>query len=59
MKVIPGPTSRPRGYIYGRDGIREAYTTGRGIITLRAKAHVGEAAAAAARPSSSPSCRTR
>src|SRR5262249_21934515 len=25
---------------YGRAGIREAYTTGRGILTLRAKAHV-------------------
>jgi DNA gyrase subunit A len=40
MKVIPGPDFPTRGYIYGRTGIREAYTTGRGIITLRAKAHV-------------------
>jgi DNA gyrase subunit A len=40
MKVIPGPDFPTRGYIYGRGGIREAYTTGRGIITLRAKAHV-------------------
>jgi len=40
MKVIPGPDVPTRGYIYGRAGIREAYTTGRGIITLRAKAHV-------------------
>jgi DNA gyrase subunit A len=40
MKVIPGPDFPTRGYIYGRAGIREAYTTGRGIITLRAKAHV-------------------
>src|SRR5499427_6797593 len=40
MKVIPGPDFPTRGYIYGRSGIREAYTTGRGIITLRAKAHV-------------------
>src|SRR5256712_5107682 len=37
MKVIPGPDFPTRGYIYGRAGIREAYTTGRGIITLRAK----------------------
>src|ERR1700675_514116 len=40
MKVIPGPDFPTRGFIYGRAGIREAYTTGRGIITLRAKAHV-------------------
>ena len=40
MKVIPGPDFPTAGYIYGRNGIREAYTTGRGIITLRAKAHV-------------------
>jgi DNA gyrase subunit A len=40
MKAIPGPDFPTRGYIYGRAGIREAYTTGRGIITLRAKAHV-------------------
>ena len=40
MKLIPGPDFPTYGYIYGRAGIREAYTTGRGIITLRAKAHV-------------------
>src|SRR6266498_5141751 len=40
MKVVPGPDFPTHGYIYGRNGIREAYTTGRGIITLRAKAHV-------------------
>jgi DNA gyrase subunit A len=40
MKLIPGPDFPTAGYIYGRGGIREAYTTGRGTITLRAKAHV-------------------
>jgi DNA gyrase subunit A len=40
MKVIPGPDFPTAAYIYGRNGINEAYTTGRGIITLRAKAHV-------------------
>ena len=40
MKVIPGPDFPTAAFIYGRNGIREAYTTGRGIITLRAKAHV-------------------
>jgi DNA gyrase subunit A len=40
MTMIPGPDFPTAGYIYGRGGIQEAYTTGRGIITLRAKAHV-------------------
>jgi DNA gyrase subunit A len=40
IKLIPGPDFPTHGYIYGRGGIREAYTTGRGILTLRAKAHV-------------------
>ena len=40
MQAIPGPDFPTAGYIYGRAGILEAYTTGRGIITLRAKAHV-------------------
>src|SRR5437899_4686133 len=39
MKVIRGPAFPTRCFIYGRTGIREAYTTGRGIITLRAKVH--------------------
>src|SRR5713101_3714191 len=39
LKVIKGPDFPTRGYIYGAGGIREAYTTGRGTITLRAKAH--------------------
>jgi len=40
MEVIRGPDFPTRGYIYGTAGIREAYTTGRGSITMRAKAHV-------------------
>src|SRR3989449_6130410 len=39
LKVVKGPDFPTRGYIYGAGGIREAYTTGRGAITLRAKAH--------------------
>ena len=39
MKIISGPDFPTAGYIYGASGIREAYTTGRGTITLRAKAH--------------------
>jgi DNA gyrase subunit A len=39
MEIVTGPDFPTAGYIYGRGGIREAYTTGRGTITLRAKAH--------------------
>src|SRR6266545_1485565 len=39
LKTVKGPDFPTRGYIYGAGGIREAYTTGRGTITLRAKAH--------------------
>jgi DNA gyrase subunit A len=39
MTVITGPDFPTHGYIYGAGGIRDAYTTGRGAITLRAKAH--------------------
>src|SRR5216110_167482 len=40
LKIVKGPDFPTRGYIYGSGGIAEAYTTGRGTITLRAKAHV-------------------
>src|ERR1043166_6202721 len=39
MKIITGPDFPTAGYIHGTSGIRDAYTTGRGTITLRAKAH--------------------
>src|SRR5204862_2895241 len=39
VKVVKGPDFPTAGYIYGTGGIREAYTTGRGTRTLRAKAH--------------------
>jgi DNA gyrase subunit A len=39
MKVVTGPDFPTAAFIYGNGGIREAYTTGRGTITLRAKAH--------------------
>jgi DNA gyrase subunit A len=37
MGVITGPDFPTAGYIYGASGIRDAYTTGRGSLTLRAK----------------------
>ena len=39
MKIVTGPDFPTAGYIYGASGIRDAYTTGRGSLTLRAKAH--------------------
>ena len=38
MKTIPGPDFPSGGFIVGREGIFNAYKTGRGAITLRAKA---------------------
>ncbi|WP_447978617.1 DNA gyrase subunit A [Candidatus Nitrospira bockiana] len=38
MKKIPGPDFPTAAFIYGKQGIRDAYKTGRGLITLRAKA---------------------
>ncbi|ADU50132.1 DNA gyrase subunit A [Thermaerobacter marianensis DSM 12885] len=40
MKVIKGPDFPTGGIIVGREGIRQAYTTGRGIITIRAHAQI-------------------
>ena len=37
MKVLPGPDFPTGGYIYGREGIRSAYETGRGKLMLRAR----------------------
>ena len=37
MTVIPGPDFPTAGFIHGLEGIRSAYTTGRGIIQLRAR----------------------
>src|SRR5512136_606211 len=40
MRFIPGPDFPTAGMILGRDGIRQAYETGRGSITVRARATV-------------------
>ena len=40
MQVMPGPDFPTGAVIMGTDGIREAYETGRGSLTVRAKAHV-------------------
>lgn len=40
MTVIKGPDFPTGGLIMGTSGIRDAYTTGRGSVKMRAKAHV-------------------
>ena len=40
MTVIPGPDFPTAGFIHGLEGIRSAYTTGRGIIQLRARTEI-------------------
>jgi len=44
MKYIPGPDLPTGGYIAGREGIEQAYKTGRGSFTMRAKASIEEVA---------------
>lgn len=40
MKFVPGPDFPTGGFIHGRDGIKSAYTTGRGMILMRARVNV-------------------
>jgi DNA gyrase subunit A len=40
LKLVPGPDFPTGGFIYGREGIKQAYTTGRGIIQMRARAGI-------------------
>ncbi|MFQ5591013.1 MAG: DNA gyrase C-terminal beta-propeller domain-containing protein, partial [Phycisphaerae bacterium] len=42
MAILPGPDFPTGGQICGRRGINDAYTTGRGSITLRGRCHVEE-----------------
>ena len=40
MKYIPGPDFPTGAYIYGVQGVKDAYETGRGRIVMRAKAEI-------------------
>jgi len=40
MQVIKGPDFPTAGLILGREGIKQAYTTGRGVVKMRAQARV-------------------
>lgn len=42
MKYIPAPDFPTGGYICGLQGVREAYTTGRGRVVMRAKYEIEE-----------------
>jgi DNA gyrase subunit A len=42
MDIIPAPDFPTAGTIYGREGVREAYETGRGKVVIRGTTHVEE-----------------
>jgi DNA gyrase subunit A len=42
LKFIPGPDFPTGGIIVGDEGIRQAYSTGRGRIVVRGRAHIEE-----------------
>jgi DNA gyrase subunit A len=44
MEHVSGPDFPTAGLIYGRAGIQQAYLTGRGAISMRARAHVEDMA---------------
>ncbi len=49
MGMLPGPDFPTGGFIYGREGIRNAYETGRGSIVMRAKVSIDRAGKSADR----------
>ena len=42
MQIVKGPDFPTEGIILGREGIKQAYTTGKGKITVRAEAEIEE-----------------
>src|SRR5712692_9886622 len=49
MGMVPGPDFPTAGFIYGREGIKNAYETGRGMIIMRARASIDRAGKAGER----------
>jgi DNA gyrase subunit A len=42
MELMPGPDFPTGGFIHGKEGIRQAYQTGRGILQMRARISIEE-----------------
>ncbi|MCX7698880.1 MAG: DNA gyrase subunit A [Candidatus Goldbacteria bacterium] len=42
IKILPGPDFPTGGFIIGKDGIKKAYTEGKGSIVMQAKAKIEE-----------------
>jgi DNA gyrase subunit A len=42
MDIIPAPDFPTAGIIYGLEGVREGYRTGRGRVVIRARTHIEE-----------------
>jgi DNA gyrase subunit A len=40
MTIVPGPDFPTAGFIFGVEGIRQAYTNGRGLVRMRARANI-------------------
>ena len=40
LERVPGPDFPTGGFLYGREGIQQAYTTGRGSIVMRARTEI-------------------
>src|SRR5659263_577870 len=59
MEIIPAPDFPTAGIIYGINGVKDGYRTGRGRVVMRAKVHFEDIDKGQRQPSSSMSCRTR
>ena len=40
MDIMPAPDFPTAGIIYGLEGVREGYRTGRGRVVIRARTHI-------------------
>ncbi|HET9529853.1 MAG TPA: DNA gyrase subunit A [Blastocatellia bacterium] len=49
MGMLPGPDFPTGGFIYGREGIQQAYETGRGSLVMRARVAIDRAGRSAER----------
>jgi len=40
MRHVPGPDFPTAGFMYGLNGVRDAYTSGRGVVRIRARTNI-------------------